>query len=191
MYKMENVTYARISTAEQNAERQNVNGYKSFTDTCSGSISFFDRPKAKELIKYLKKNPTAIVNVLAVDRLGRNTLDILTTLEFFETNNYKLKIENVGMDSNSPFFKMLVSIIGTLAEQERKTIAERCKQGIELAKAKGLYQGRKVGTKDSREKILDKHSDIVKLLNYKAKISEIAKITKKTRVTIYKVKEML
>lgn len=188
---MENVTYARISTAEQNAERQNVNGYKSFIDTCSGTISFFERPKAKELIKYLKKNPTAIVNVLAVDRLGRNTLDILTTLEFFETNNYKLKIENVGMDSNSPFFKMLVSIIGTLAEQERKTIAERCKQGIELAKAKGLYQGRKVGTKDSREKILDKHSDIVKLLNYKAKISEIAKITKKTRVTIYKVKELL
>ena len=191
MYKMENVTYARISTAEQNVERQNVKGYKSFNDTCSGSISFFDRPKAKELMKYLKKNPSSIVNVLAVDRLGRNTLDILTTLEFFEANNYKLKIENVGMDSNSPFFKMLVSIIGTLAEQERKTIAERCKQGIELAKAKGLYQGRKVGTKDSRDKILDKHSDIVKLLNYKAKISEIAKITKKTRVTIYKVKELL
>jgi DNA invertase Pin-like site-specific DNA recombinase len=188
---MENLNYARISTAEQNAERQTVNGYKSFIDTCSGTISFFDRPKAKELMKYLKKNPSSIVNVFAVDRLGRNLKDILTTLEFFEENNYKLKIENVGMDSNSPFFKMVVSIIGTLAEQERKTIAERCKQGIELAKAKGLYQGRKVGTKDSRDKILEKHSDIVKLLNYKAKISEIAKITGKTRVTVNKVKELL
>jgi DNA invertase Pin-like site-specific DNA recombinase len=185
---MENLTYARISTAEQNAERQNVNGYKSFIDTCSGTISFFDRPKAKELIKYLKKNPTAIVNVLAVDRLGRDTLDILTTLKFFKENNYKLKIEDVGMDSNSPFFEMLVTIIGTLATQEKKTIAERCKQGIELAKSKGLYQGRKVGTKDSRDKILEKHADIVKLLNYKVKISEIAKVTGKTRVTIYKVK---
>ena len=188
---MENLNYARISTAEQNAERQTVNGYKSFIDTCSGTISFFDRPKAKELIKYLKKNPSSIVNVLAVDRLGRNTLDILTTLEFFKENNYKLKIEDIGMDSNSPFFEMLVTIIGTLATQERKTIAERCKQGIELAKSKGLYQGRKVGTKDSRDKIFDKHSDIVKMLQHNIKISEIAKITGKTRVTIYKVKELL
>ena len=86
---------------------------------------------------------------------------------------------------------MMVSILGTLAEQERKTIAERCKQGIELAKAKGLYQGRKVGTNDSREKILTKHSDIVKMLNNRMKISDIAKITSKTRTTIYKVKELI
>ena len=188
---MENVTYARISTSEQNSERQTVKGFKSFVDTCSGSIPFFERPKAKELIKFLKSNPGATVNILAVDRLGRNTIDILTTLEYFKANNFKLSIENIGMDSTSPFFTMMVSILGTLAEQERKTIAERCKQGIELAKAKGLYQGRKVGTNDSREKILTKHSDIVKMLNNKMKISDIAKITSKTRTTIYKVKELI
>lgn len=191
MYKMENVTYARISTAEQNAERQNVKGFKSFIDTCSGSVPFFERPKAKELIKFLKSNPETTVNILAVDRLGRNTIDILTTLEYFKANNFKLQIDNIGMDSTSPFFTMMVSILGTLAEQERKTIAERCKQGIEIAKAKGLYQGRKVGTNDSRDKILTKHSDIVKMLNNKMKISDIAKITSKTRTTIYKVKELI
>jgi DNA invertase Pin-like site-specific DNA recombinase len=188
---MENVTYARISTAEQNAERQNVKGFKSFIDTCSGSVPFFERPKAKELIKFLKSNPETTVNILAVDRLGRNTIDILTTLEYFKANNFKLQIDNIGMDSTSPFFTMMVSILGTLAEQERKTIAERCKQGIEIAKAKGLYQGRKVGTNDSREKILTKHSDLVICLNRKMKISEIAKITGKTRTTIYKVKELI
>jgi len=188
---MENITYGRISTAEQNEDRQKVKGFKSFIDTCNGAVPFFERPKAKELMKYLKSNPTATVNILAVDRLGRNTIDILTTLEHFKANNYKLQIDNIGMDSTSPFFTMMVSILGTLAEQERKTISERCKQGIEIAKAKGLYQGRKVGTNDTRQKTLNKHDDIVKCLNNKMKISDIAQITNKTRVTIYKVKALL
>lgn len=185
-----NVTYGRISTAEQNDERQKVKGYKSFIDTCSGSVPFFERPKAKELIKFLKSNDEVIVNIISVDRLGRNTIDILQTVEYFKANNFKLHIENLGMDTQSPFFDMMVSIMGTLAEQERKTIAERCKQGIESAKSKGLYTGRKTGTVDSREKILKKHSDIVLCLNKGMKVQDIANLTKKTRVTIYKVKSL-
>jgi DNA invertase Pin-like site-specific DNA recombinase len=126
-----------------------------------------------------------------VDRLGRNTIDILQTVEYFKANNFKLHIENLGMDTDSPFFDMMVSIMGTLAEQERKTIAERCKQGIEIAKSKGLYTGRKTGTTDSREKLLKKYSDIVLCLNKGMKVQDIANLTKKTRVTIYKVKALL
>ena len=132
-----NITYGRISTSEQNEARQTTKGYKSFIDTCSGSISFFERPQAKNLIKFLKSNPDATTNIIAVDRLGRNTIDILQTVEYFKANNYNLKIENLGIDSNSPFFEMFVSIVGTLATQAKKTIAERCKQGIEIAKSKG------------------------------------------------------
>lgn len=186
-----NITYGRISTSEQNEDRQTTKGYKSFIDTCSGSISFFERPQAKKLIAFLKLNPEAITNIIAVDRLGRNTIDILQTVEYFKANNYNLRIDNLGMDNTSPFFEMMVSIIGTLATQEKKTIAERCKQGIEIAKTKGLYTGRKAGTKDNREKILSKHSDIVLCLNQKMKITDIANVTNKTRVTIYKVKNVL
>ena len=132
-----------------------------------------------------------ISNVIAVDRLGRNTIDVLMTLEHFKANNFKLKIENIGMDSDSPFFNMLVSILGTLAEQEKITIAERCKQGIEIAKSKGLYTGRKTGTIDNREKLLKKHSDIVLCLNKNMKVLDVSRLTKKTRVTVYKVKAML
>lgn len=186
-----NITYGRISTAEQNEARQIIKGQKSFIDTCSGATPFFERPKAKEMIKFLKSNPSAIVNIIAVDRLGRNTLDILQTVEYFKANNFNLKIDNLGMDNTSPFFDMMVSIMGTLAEHEKKTIAERCKQGIEIAKNKGLYQGRKLGTTDSRNKTLDKHSDIVLCLNKKMTIQETARLTNKTRMTIYKVKSLL
>jgi DNA invertase Pin-like site-specific DNA recombinase len=186
-----NVTYGRISTTEQKQNRQTTKGYKSFIDTCSGSIPFFERPQAKNLIKFLKSNPGTTVEIIAVDRLGRNTLDILQTVEYFKANNFNLRIDNLGMDTTSPFFDMMVSIMGTLAQQEKKTISERCKQGIEIAKAKGLYEGRKKGTTDSRQKTLDKHSDVVLCLNKRMSVNETAKLTKKTRVTVYKVKAIL
>ena len=186
-----NITYGRISTSEQNEERQTAKGYKSFIDVCSGSIPFFERPQAKNLIKFLKSNPGATTNIIAVDRLGRNTIDILQTIEYFKANNYNLKIENLGIDNDSPFFEMFVSIVGTLATQEKKTIAERCKQGIEIAKSKGLYTGRKPGTTDNREKILSKHSDVVLCLNQNMNITDTSEVTGKTRATIYKVKKVL
>ena len=186
-----NVTYARISTAEQNENRQITKGYKSFVDTCSGSTPFFERPKAQELIKFLKKNPEAIVNIEAVDRLGRNTIDILQTVEYFKANNFNLRIDNLGMDNTSPFFDMMVSIMGTLAQHEKKTIAERCRQGIEIAKAEGKYTGRKKGTQDPRQKTLFKHSDIALCLKKNMTVKQTADMTKKTRTTVYKVKELL
>lgn len=186
-----NITYGRISTIEQNEERQTTKGYKSFMDTCSGAVPFMERPKAKELIKFLNSNPGATVNIIAVDRLGRNTIDILNTVEYFKANNFNLRIDNLGMDNTSPFFDMMVSIMGTLAQQEKKTIAERCKQGIEIAKSKGLYTGRKKGTSDNREKTLKKHADIVLCLQKNMNVNETAKLTKKTRVTVYKVKALL
>jgi len=186
-----NIIYGRISTSEQNEARQTVKGTKSFIDVCSGSIPFFERPQAKKLIEFLKSNPEAITNIIAVDRLGRNTIDIIQTVEYFKAKNYTLKIDNLGIDSNSPFFEMMVSIIGTLATQEKKTIAERCKQGIEIAKSKGLYTGRKKGTVDNREKILSKHSDIVICLNQNMNVTDVSEVTGKTRATVYKVKKCL
>ena len=185
------VIYGRISTSEQNEARQKVEGLKSFIDNCSGSVPFFERPQAKELIKFLRINPDVEVNVLAVDRLGRNTMDILSTVKHFKENNYTLYIDNLGLDNTSPVFDLMVSIMGTLAQQEKQTTFERCKQGIAIAKANGLYQGRKVGTKDSRTKTLEKHNDIVICLSRKMSIKETVEVTNKTRATIYKVKKLL
>ena len=185
------VIYGRISTIEQNEGRQIQDVKKVFIDKCSGSVKFLERPQAKKLIEYLKIHPNTITRVLAVDRIGRSTLDILETIKLFKENNWSLKIDNLGMDNKSPFFDLMISLLGTLAEHERQIIKERCKGGIEVAKSKGIYTGRKKGTIDNRDKVLNKHSDIVKCLEAKMKIQDISNITNKTRATIYKVKNIL
>ena len=185
------VIYGRISTEEQNEERQLEKGVLSFIDKCSGSVSFFERPQAKKLIEYLKSNPQTETCIKSVDRICRSTLDILNTVKYFKENDFLLKIEDLGMDNNSPFFDLMISMLGTLAEFERKNILERVNQGVRNAKAKGIYTGRKKGTVDSRSKILEKHKDIVECLNKGMKISTISQILHKNRTTIYKVKKVL
>jgi len=190
MYKMK-VIYGRISTAEQNEARQMVKGEMSFIDKCSGAVPFKERPQAKKLMEFLKVNPTYETVILSVDRIGRSTLDILQTIQLFKEKGYVLRIENLGMDNSSPFFDLMISLLGTLAEHERQVIKERCKGGIEIAKAKGIYSGRKRGTIDDRNRTLKKHSDIVTCLNSKMKISDISKLTGKHRRTVAKVKSMI
>jgi DNA invertase Pin-like site-specific DNA recombinase len=185
------VIYGRISTTDQNEARQIVKGEKLFIDKCSGAIPFMERPQAKKLMEYLKNNPTCETEILSVDRIGRSTIDILQTIEFFKKNGYVLKINNLGMDNSSPFFDLMISLLGTLAEHERAIIRERCKGGIEIAKSNGIYLGRKKGTVDDRNRTLKKHQDILTCLNAKMKIADICRLTGKHRTTIYKVKALL
>lgn len=185
------VIYARVSTTEQNESRQLKENYKIFPDRCSGAIPFLDRTEGKKLIAFLKLNPETTTLVKSVDRLGRNTIDILNIVQMFKDNGWMLEIEDLGMNSTSPFFDLMISLMGTLAEHERKMIKERTKQGIEIRKANGGYKGRVKGSKDDRGKILAKHQDIVTCLNRNMPISEISNVTSKTRSTIYKVKNIL
>jgi DNA invertase Pin-like site-specific DNA recombinase len=95
------------------------------------------------------------------------------------------------MDNSSPFFDLMISLLVTLAEHERQVIKERCKGGIEVAEAKGIYIGRKNGTTDDRNRTLKKHQDIVDCLNANMKIFVICRLTGKHRATVYKVKSFL
>ncbi len=116
-------------------------------------------------MEYYKKNPTCETEILSIDRIGRSTLDILQTSEFFKK--------------------------GTLAERERAIIRERCKGGIEIAKSNGIYLGRKKGPVDDQNRTLQKHNDILACLNSKMKIADICRLTGKHRNTIYKVKSLI
>jgi DNA invertase Pin-like site-specific DNA recombinase len=186
------VIYGRISSAQtQNEARQLEKGIIAFIDKCSGAVPFMERPQAKKLIEYLKKNPTCETEILSVDRIGRSTLDILQTIQYFKKNDFTLKINNLGMDNSSPFFDLMISLLGTLAEHERAVIKERCRGGIEVAKSNGVYIGRKKGTIDDRNRTLKKHQDIVTCLNSKMKVADICRLIGKHRATIQKVKDLL
>lgn len=162
------VKYIRVSTVEQKTDRQqkNENDFdKSYVDKVSGSISFFDRPQSKKLISDISRGKIVEVHVISIDRIGRNILDILTVCEFFTQNNVNLYVENIGMFSmvdgkQNPIFKMIVSVLGNVSEMERDNMLERQKQGIEIAKAKGVYKGRLYGSRMTNDEFLKKYKNV-------------------------------
>lgn len=138
--------YIRVSTVSQNTARQEVkkgNAFQ-FIDKCSGSIPFQERPAAKRLIARATNIKTVYVH--SIDRLGRNTVDILNTIQLFTEKGICVISEKEGLrtlskdGSENPISKMLVGILGTLAEFELSRIKERQLEGIAKAKAEGRYE---------------------------------------------------
>ncbi|OMP30644.1 recombinase family protein [Mangrovimonas sp. DI 80] len=162
------VKYIRVSTQEQNTARQKKNESefdKVYVDKISGVISFFERPQGKKLIERINQGKINEVHVLSIDRIGRNILDILTVCEFFTNSNVNLYVENIGMYSmvdgkQNPIFKMIVSVLGNVSEMERNNMLERQRQGIEVAKAKGVYKGRLYGSRMTTEEFLSKYKKV-------------------------------
>lgn len=170
---MAKVKYIRTSTVEQNNERQKVNGEKYdhlYIDKCSGSIRLKERPNGKRLLNKVKSGKIKEIHVSSIDRLGRNILDILQVLEVLNNFKVNLFVENIGMnsliasDKPNPTFKMIVSVLGNVAEMERENMLERQKQGIAIAKAKGVYKGRVAGTKMSDEQFIEKYPKLIREL---------------------------
>ena len=136
------VKYARVSTTDQNPERQ---GNCDFLDKCSGSIPFDERPEAKKLLQWVAVGRVKEVRVHSIDRLGRNTLDILQTIKHFTAMGVNVVSEREGLKTllpdgkENPVAKMMIGILGTLSEFELERIRERQREGIAKAKAKGIY----------------------------------------------------
>lgn len=132
------VRYHRVSTHHQTAGRIEIdkNDYdKEFFDKISGKVNFKDRPKAKELIKLIEQKKVSEVHVVELSRLGRNTIDIITTLEWLEKQEINVVIKNIGLETmpqgiKNPIAKLLTGILASIYELERQNIMERSAQGI-------------------------------------------------------------
>ncbi|MEE4260152.1 MAG: recombinase family protein [Bacteroidales bacterium] len=196
------VYYSRVSTEEQNAERQlqELNGFDYiFTDTCSGSIEFFKRPKGSQIKELIDTGKLTHLEIHSIDRLGRNTLDVLKTWQELTELGINIICRNPNLTnfkidgSQDEVSEMIISILSTMAKFERKMILQRQKEGIRIAKEKGKYRGRKVGTKESKEKFIKKERNqkILEYLNKGYKYDEISKIVGCSYTTILKVKNTL
>ena len=169
---MGKVKYIRVSTEEQNINRQGQNAkdfFRVYIDRVSGAISFSDRKEARKLLRDIDAGIVSEVHISSIDRLGRNILDILTVIERLNEKSVTLFVENIGMYSKidskpNPVFKMIVSVLGNVAEMEREYLRERQKQGIDIAKAKGIYTGRLYGSKMTDEQLIAKYRVAVKEL---------------------------
>ena len=149
--------YARVSSKEQNLDRQ-IEAFKNMgaddrdiiTDKASGKN--MERLGYQALKKsILRKGDTLVIKSL--DRLSRNKLDIKTELEYFKSEGIHLKVLDLPTtlidlpDEQSWIFDMinniLIEVLSSIAEQERLTIRQRQREGIEAAKLKGKHLGRR------------------------------------------------
>lgn len=191
--------YIRVSTPNQKLERQLIKQHPEeqlFADIVSGSVPFSEREKGSELLSAARNNEITYLTVHSVDRLGRNILDILTTLEILEKAFCTVRVENLGIESlvngkpNSAF-KMIVSVLANVSEMERNSLLERQREGIAIAKAKGVYKGRIRGTVLSRDDFLNKYKAVQKDLKSGISIRKTAKIHNISAVTVQKVKRLM
>lgn len=192
--------YARVSTAEQNIDRQSAlaNGYILKEETCSGIVPFFDRPVAKEILKRVNKGDVEEIAVTSLDRLSRDLADLLKTVKFFNERKIPIYFMSQGirtLDANgneNPIGTLVIQVLGIIAQMERSVLLDRQKQGIEIAKAKGVYKGRKSDTKEDVVKFLSKPKNKAALeymKTTKLKLKEISKLSGVHINTLTKIKK--
>ncbi len=197
-----NILYTRISTLEQKNDRQ-VQKAKDYDfvieDKCSGATPFFERDGGKRIEKMVSKNQVTKISVHQIDRLGRNLLDILNTIAFFNKKSICIHFIQQGIKTlnddgtENPISKMIISILGVVAEMERNLIKERQAEGVAIAKANGVYKGRSKGTTLSNLDFLNKPKvkKAIEYLNTGMNGVEVHKLVGLHPNTISKIKKIL
>lgn len=142
--------YCRVSTAEQTTENQVqeiaasgfvVNGSRTITETVSGSVSAMERQGFLALMNKLETGDVLVVTKL--DRLGRNAMDVRSTVERLASMGVRVHCLALGgADLTSPAGKMTMGVIAAVAEFERDLLIERTQSGLARAKSKGKTLGR-------------------------------------------------
>ncbi len=193
--------YIRVSSATQNTIRQTVNANKDeqvFIDVVSGVVPFNERPQGKALFNAIESGLINYLSVEAIDRLGRNTYEIQSTIEYLNKMNVTLKVDNLGIESLvnnkvNPTFKLISDVLANVSEMERNNSKERQAQGIKIAVAQGKFKGRVKGSGASDSEVLDKYKLVVKTLNNHSDLSlrKIASISNVSLATVQKVKRIL
>lgn len=149
MGKGQKIGYARVSSASQNLDRQlhELERHaidRLFSDTVSGKDT--RRPGFEGLMSYLREDDELIV--CSMDRLSRSLKDLLNVTGELRKRGVRVVFlkEGIQLEPNEqgdPVTELLFSMMGAIAQFERSLIRERQQEGIELAKAKGVYKGRK------------------------------------------------
>lgn len=165
---MRTFAYCRVSTAEQDTETQilairkagyEVQDSRIISEVVSGGMQAMQRPEFKALVEHKLEAGDRLV-VLKLDRLGRDSIDIQTTIKQLQEK----QIEVVSLDM--PTVKnitgaegmLMMQLLAAFAQFERERIKERTREGLERAKAKGKKMGRPVAT-ETREAVAKAQRD--------------------------------
>lgn len=200
--------FVRVSKKSQNYNRQIADlekyagrmGFKvvsTIAEKISGIKSNEDRNGISELRKLAKSGKIEVVIINEVSRLGRNPIENLKLLH--ELHNFKVSIlsQDIGIPTlnnegkPSMICEILYTVYSSLARQEREKMIERIESGLEEARRRGVKLGRPEGSSLSDENFLKKYKKVVKSLEQKISIRDVAKLHGVSKFTVEQVKKVL
>jgi DNA invertase Pin-like site-specific DNA recombinase len=175
------VGYSRTSTVDQKygleaqIEELNSKGVERIFSEQISSVA--KRPELSKAIEFCREGDVLMVTKL--DRLARSVLDLWKIVEDLESKGIELKILDLNLDTSTPTGRLMLSMMGALAEFERGILLERQREGIKRAKAEGKFKGRDPSARRKKPEIQK-----LKLLGIRP--SEIAQRLEISRASVYR-----
>ena len=176
------IGYARTSTADQIAgfeaqlrELQAAGCEKIFQDKASSVVI---RTQLQSAIEFVREGDFLVITKLG--RLARSVSDLMMIVQNLENKKVGLRILNLGMDTRTPTGKLMLTVLGGIAQFEREIMLERQKEGIAKVKAEGKYKGRK-------SVALDLQQEVVRLVASGMSKVKVAKELKIGEATVYRI----
>lgn len=177
-----NLGYARTSTVDQNAgfeaqlkELQTSGCEKIF---CEQVSSVAIRLQLQAAIDFAREGDMLVVT--KIDRLARSVADLLTIIQTLAQKKVGIRILNLGMDTQTPTGKLMLTVLAGVAQFEREIMLERQREGVAKAKAQGKYKGRKSIS-------LERQQEVMRLVENGASKVEVAKKLGIGEATIYRI----
>ena len=138
------IGYIRVSTQEQNTIRQEelmtaLGADQIYIDRMSGKNT--NRPELQSMLEFVRQGDTVVVE--SISRFARNTRDLLELVEKLSAKGVEFVSQKESIDTSTPTGKFMLTVFGAVAELEREYILQRQREGIDIAKANGIYKGRK------------------------------------------------
>lgn len=176
-----NVAYVRVSTIEQNESRQiealkKHNIEKWFTEKVSAKDT--NRPELQAMLEFVRENDTIYIHDFS--RLARSTKDLLDIVDILNKKGVHLVSNKEALDTSTPQGKLMLTMLAAIYEFERQNMLDRQREGIAIAKSKGVYKGRRAKEVQNFDKEYERY------LKREINKSELAKVLNISRPTLDK-----
>lgn len=180
------IKYNRTSTVNQDGERFKLDkdnyDLVLFDKGVSGKVPFSEREKGKQLTELIIKGKVTELVVEELSRLGRNTIDVLSTLHWLEEKGVNVVVRGMGNlqsqvdGKKNPIWNLITSVMSSLYELEREQILERTEMGRKMYVINGGKLGRKIGSNENIQTFLNKpkSKQIISLLEKGKSVRDIS-----------------
>jgi DNA invertase Pin-like site-specific DNA recombinase len=187
----------QIDELREYSQKMNFDVIKVFEEKISGGKKNEERPILLEMIQFVKENQINKVLCWELSRLGRNTIEVLTTIELLNGNCISLYIKNYNIETLNekceinPLSQFMIQILTSVSQMERTQIRQRIKSGYDSFRKNGGKVGRKSGFTKDKETLLNQHKDVVKYLRQGQSVRNTMKLTNKSSGTVQKIKGLI